>query len=335
MAFYDSIKLEKGMYGNGRSLTDILEELDPSENYKNTDMEGLDAFQRQLKRYDIKVGGAYSDQVQKFFETSNSAALFPEYVARAVKQGIQSADMLSDIIAAKTIINGLDYRSIAASPIDDETSSVVNEGGTLPSTDIRTNSNLVSLKKRGRILTASYESVKYQRLDIFTVTLRQIGAYIAREQLKDAVNVLINGDGGNNAAEIIPSGSSNNTLTYDSLIKLWASLSPYELNTILAPTDLMQQLLSMSEMRDANAGLDFQGTGKMITPMGAKLIHTPFVTDKKIIGLDKNCALEMIQSGDIVIDSDRLIDRQLDRTTISCTAGFSKIFKDSAKVLSV
>ena len=79
---FDRIKLEKGMYANGKSLTDILEELDPSENYKNTDMSGLDAFQRQLKRYDIKVCGSDSDQVQKFFQTSNSAALFPEYRRR-------------------------------------------------------------------------------------------------------------------------------------------------------------------------------------------------------------------------------------------------------------
>lgn len=331
MAFYDSVKLEKGMYANGRSLTDVLEELDPSANYKNTDMQGLDAFQRQLKRYDIKVGGPYSDQVQKFFETSNSAALFPEYVARAVKQGMNSADSLSDIVAAKTVINGLDYRSISASPMDAE-NSVVAEGASLPQTDIRTNSNLVSLKKRGRILTASYEAVKYQRLDIFTVTLRQIGAYIAREQLNDAIDVLVNGDGANNAAEVITESGS---FSYSSLLKLWAALEPYELNTLLAPAALIQQILALSEFRDANAGLDFHGSGKMITPLGAKLIHAPALPDTKIIGLDKNCALEMIQSGDVLIDFDKLIDRQLDKASISCTAGFSKIFGDSSKVLSV
>ena len=306
MAFYDSIKLEKGMYANGKSLTKTLEELDPSENYRNTDMEGLDAFQRQLKRYDIKVGGAYSDDVQKFFQSANSAVLFPEYIARAVKQGMKNADVLSDIVAAKTKINGMDYRSVTSSP--------------------------VTLTKRGRMLTASYEALKYQRLDIFTVTLRQIGAYIAREQLSDAVNVLVNGDGGNNAAEVI---TESGTFSYDSLLKLWAGLAPYELNTIIAPPALIQQILAFSEMRDSNAGLDFHGTGKMLTPLGAKLICAPTLASNKIIGLDKNCALEMIQSGDVVIDSDKLIDRQLGRTAISCTTGFSKIFTDAAKVLSL
>ena len=80
MAKFENIKLEKGLYTTGKSFTKALEELDPSEEYIGTELEGLDAFQRQLKRFDIKVSGRGSDTVEKFFKTSDSAALFPEYV---------------------------------------------------------------------------------------------------------------------------------------------------------------------------------------------------------------------------------------------------------------
>lgn len=334
MAFYDTIRLEKGMYGNcGKTFSEILEELDPSENYRGSELEGLDAFQRQLKRFDIKTGGSHSDTVQKFFRTSDSAALFPEYVSRAVKQGIDRADLLSDIIATKTVIDGMDYRSVVSSPLDDEKKlKPVAEGAYLPQTTIKTGDQLVNLQKRGRMLVASYEAVKFQKLDLFTVTLRQIGAHIAREQLNDAVDVLINGDGNSPAAATVSSATSG-TLTYDDLVKLWGALSPYEMNTLLAPTDVMKDLLSMTEMKDANAGLAFHGTGRMITPLGAKLIHVPSVTGDKVVGLDKNCALEMVQSGDVITDYDKLIDRQLERASISCITGFAKLFPDSVKVL--
>ena len=47
MQRFDNIKLEKGMYHEaGRSFTQVLEKLDPSEQYRGTAMEGLDAFQR-------------------------------------------------------------------------------------------------------------------------------------------------------------------------------------------------------------------------------------------------------------------------------------------------
>ena len=84
---YENIHLEKGMYGrSGQSFAKTLEELDPSEHYRGTPLEGLDAFQRQLKRFDIKVKGAGSDVVEKFFRTADSAVLFPEYITRSVRQ---------------------------------------------------------------------------------------------------------------------------------------------------------------------------------------------------------------------------------------------------------
>ena len=52
---YDNLKLEKGLYTTGKSFTQALEQIDPSENYAGTPLEGLDAYQRQLKRFDIKV----------------------------------------------------------------------------------------------------------------------------------------------------------------------------------------------------------------------------------------------------------------------------------------
>ena len=117
---YENVKLEKGMYGqNGRSFLKVLESLDPSENYKGTALEGLDAFQRQLKRFDIHVKGAGSDMVEKFFHTSESSVLFPEFVSRVVRQGMES-DILPDITATVTNFDGMDYRSIASVPTDDD-----------------------------------------------------------------------------------------------------------------------------------------------------------------------------------------------------------------------
>lgn len=126
---YENVKLEKGMYGqNGRSFLKVLESLDPSENYKGTALEGLDAFQRQLKRFDIHVKGAGSDMVEKFFHTSESSVLFPEFVSRVVRQGMES-DILPDITATVTNFDGMDYRSIASVPTDDDQGAQARGGG--------------------------------------------------------------------------------------------------------------------------------------------------------------------------------------------------------------
>ena len=330
---FDTIRLEKGMYQEaGRSFTQVLERLDPSEQYKGTRLEGLDAFQRQLKRFDIKVKGAGSDPVEKFFRTADSAVLFPEYIARSVRQGMEEANLLPAITAATTRFEGMDYRSITAEAGGDEKElKAVDEGAAIPATTIKVQANLVKLHKRGRMLVASYEALRFQKLDLFTVTLRQIGAYIARAQLQDAMNVLVNGDDGDSTATNI--GTAGGAVDYAGLVSLWAGLAPYQLNTMLASTTTMQQILALSQMCDAQAGLNFQGTGKMITPLGATLLHAPSLTAKGVIGLDKTCALEMVQAGGVTTDYDKLIDRQLERASISVIAGFSRIFDGAVKTL--
>ena len=332
MANFETIKLDKGLYGTRKGFLAELESVDPSENYKGTNLEGLDAFERQLKRFDIKLKGAGSSTVDKFFATTDSAVLFPEYVSRAVRQGIEEGKHLDSIVATKTNIEGLDYRTITSVPTADEKElKEVAEGAQIPETVVHTQENLVTLKKRGRMLVASYEAIRFQRLDLFTVTLRQIGAYIARSQFKDAVNVLIDGDGNNNPAEIIAPATAG-TITYADLIKLWNSFSPYEMNTLIASPDIMAKLLTMPEFRDAPAGLNFHGNGSMITPLGAKLIKSTDL-NKKLVALDKNYALEMVTAGGVQTDFDRLIDRQLERAAITQISGFAKIFADSAKVM--
>ena len=91
--FYDNLKLDKGMYQEaGRSFSQVLESMDPSERYKGTSLEGLDAFQRQLKRFDIKVKGAGSDVVEKFsappMRLCSSRSTYRALSAREWRRGI-------------------------------------------------------------------------------------------------------------------------------------------------------------------------------------------------------------------------------------------------------
>lgn len=329
MAF-DNIKLDKGLYTSGKGFTAMLEQIDPSENYKGTQLEGLDAYQRQLKRFDIKVSGSNSDCVEKFFKTSDSAALFPEYISRAVQQGMEEANILADIVATTTKIDSLDYRTISSIPTEEDKELVeVAEGAHIPETVIRTKDKLVKLNKRGRMLVASYEAIRFQKLDLFTVTLRQIGSYIARSQMKDAIKVLSDALGEESKV------TASESLKYADLVKLWDKFDPYTLTTMIATPDLTMQLLQLEEFKDSFAGQNFHATGALATPFGAKLMKNKNVPANHILALDKNCALEMVQAGEVVTDFDKLIDRQLERAAITSIAGFSAIMPDAIKALEV
>lgn len=339
---FNEIRLDKGMYSEaGKSFEQVLEGLDPNENYKGTPYEGMDAFQRQLKRFNIKVRGAGSDVVEKFFSTSESAVLFPEYVSRSVKAGMEEGNILPSITASVTRFEGMDYRSIySAASEDDKALRFVGEGALIPQTEIRAADHLVSLKKRGRMLVASYEAIRFQRLDLFSVMLRQIGNQIMRMHLEDAIDVIVNGDGNGNTAESLAVGDdtiggTSGSLTYAELLAFWNRFDPYTMNTMLVAPDVMLKILNCSEFKNPMAGLNFQGTGEPGNPLGAKLIRCSAMKAGTAIGLDKGYALEMVTAGDVSVEYDRLIDRQLERAAITSISGFAKLYTEASKVLKV
>ena len=339
---YNDIRLDKGMYKEtGMSFTGVLEKLDPSENYRGTALQDLDPYQRQLKRFGIKVRGAGSDIVEKFFRTTESAVLFPEYVARSVRQGMEEGNILPSITASVTKFDGMDYRSIYSVPTEDEKSlRRVAEGSVIPQTEVRARENLVRLHKRGRMLVASYEAIRFQRLDLFSVMLRQIGTQIMRMHLDDAIAALISGDGNMNAAESFAVGGAEiggtaGQLTYSELLEFWNRFDPYTMNTLLAAPDVMMKILKCAEFQNPLTGLNFQGTGEAGNPLGAKLIKTPAVADGMLIGLDRAYALEMVSASDVSVEYDRLIDRQLERAAITSISGFAKLYQEAARVLTI
>ena len=168
------------------------------------------------------------------------------------------------------------------------------------------------------------------------VTLRQIGAYIGRLHLEDAIRVILDGDGHNNAAQTYSVGTglisgTAGTLSYGALLDFWSQFDPYTMNTMLVSGDVMLNLLKLTEFQNPLTGLNFQGTGTLTTPLGATLLRTSAMPAGKLIGLDKNYALEMINGSDVTVEYDKLIDRQLERAAITASQ-VCKLFNDASRL---
>ena len=113
----------------------------------------------------------------------------------------------------------------------------------------------------------------------------------------------------------------------------WAKFDPYEMNTLLVGNDVMVKMLKLEEFQNPLTGLNFQGTGRLSTPLGASLLRTSAMPAGTIIGLDRRFALEMVQGSDVLVEYDKLIDRQLERAAITTISGFAKLFQGAARVL--
>ncbi len=316
---YNDIKLEKGLYNlSGKSFTAALEELDPTSAYCGTPLEKLDAFERQLKRFNIRVKGSDCDSVEKFFTSTESAVLFPEFVTRSIRKGFDDT-ILSSVCAVKTVVNSGQYLGCV---LDDSTAyDVCSQGETLPTATVTESSAATVLAKYGRLISASYESIRQQRLDVFGVMLRSVGVRLAAAVVKKAVEVLADG-----ADEV-----STTELTYADLAELYGKFESFDMTTVIASPALAAKIAAMDQLSDSSADAD----GRFILPFGSELIKTSAAGADTIIGIDRDYALEFITSTELVMETDKLIDRQLDQMTASSTCGFRKITPDAVKVLKI
>lgn len=316
---YNDIRLEKGLYNlSGKSFTAALEELDPSSAYSGTPLEKLDAFERQLKRFNIRVSGPECDCVEKFFSSTETAVLFPEFVTRCIRKGFDET-VISSVCAVKTISNSSQYLGCE---LDDTAGyGTTAQAAQLPAATVKESDTAITLVKYGRLINASYEAIRPQRLDVFGVMLRSVGVKLALSVAAKAIEVL-----SKDAKEI-----STTALVYGDLASLYGQFDCFDMTTILASPANASIIAAMDQLSDCTADKD----GKLILPFGAEVVKTSAVPADKIIGLDRNFALEFITSTDLVMETDKLIGQQLDQITVSITCGFRKITPDAVKVLAV
>lgn len=330
---FDNLPLEKGMYNHaGMTFGGVLESLDPSEKYVGSALEGLDAYERQLKRFDIRVGGGCASTVEKFFENSQTAVLFPEFVARAVKAGLDADTTIPAVVATASEVDGTSFNAVS---MPSGAPALIEDAGDEMGEALMTLSTTATpLKRYGLCVAASYDALRAQKLDALAVLLGGVGEGLAKKYLADAVTALKAGTTVYTVGTS-PIGGTKGTLDYGALIDFWNTFSGCEMNTMLVSRDAAVAMLKLGEFQNAAAGLDFQATGRLITPLGATMIPCSALNEGEIIGLDRTKALEMAVSPAVCVETDKLISRRLDRIAVSGAAGFAKLCGSAVGVLKV
>jgi hypothetical protein len=318
---FETIKLEKSMYNiSDKTFSQRLEELDPSENYIGTPYEGLSAYERQLKRFDIKISGERCDRVEKFFATSESAILFPEFVKKCAYEGINQS-FYEDVFAVKTKTNSSYYNGALLADSGSYSTDTA-QGNAFGTTTITESPTSIALKKYGRTIKTSYEYLRTQRIDVLASLIRTTGAKLGKGAFANVVTSMTNG-----ASTISIVGS---TVAYSDLVNLYKSFDVYNLTTLLVPVSYMGDLLGLEEFKD----LQSDENGRIKLPFGTELIPVKGLpSGADIVGFDKTASFELITSSDIIVDVDKLIDTQMDIIGISISVIGNLLFSDSIKAL--
>lgn len=350
--------LYKQAHSQELTLSMFLERMDPS-----GDGSKLDAFERLMKEAqimtkDIPSKNIFSSKVEAFYRTEENKVLFPEYIARTLVKAMTEFPIFKYLVAARTPIDSNVYKASYLDLNDASNKKAtemrrVTEASDLPLAKLKLGSSAITLYKYGRAIEASYEALRRMSIDLFNLHINRIGVDAADNKVAEILTVIKDGDGNDNAATPIKSSildsSAGSSITRSAWIKFLLKFYPYGCDTVLANEDGLIQILEVIYPKSEVAGkMDELLTGglNVATTLPQNLIsnvtllYTPKVEKiggkEAIYGLNRGSAIEEIfELGSTISEADKFIRNQTQLLTVSENSGFRKIFKDSAKIMTI
>lgn len=293
----------------------------------------LDAFERQLALRGIRLGGKYPATVELFYR--GAPALLPEFMRREITRGMKMRPELNMLTASTANVASNRYAPFAVDTSAEDTTLSLRplaDGANVPAVVVNEQLHTINVPDYGLVLKASYKALRHRTTDQFKVLLWYIGYRLQTDKMALLIDVIRNGDGNDNAAETVNTDSSG-TLDYDDLVKFWAELHPFEMNTLVCSKAAVREILNLTEFKDPMIGFKFQSAGELISPLGARLVRCDEVPDDLVIGMDRRFAIEEVITQTLAIEYDKVIEQRIEEAVISESVAYAKVIQDAAKVL--
>ena len=352
----EKIVLSRTMYDQARAAKQSVSQFLENK-YPTPEGQKLDAFQRALKQEGIFTKSIYdrgisASEMQAFYRTEESRFLFPEWIARTVREAIVQDTMLPWLVGVNTTIDTDTYRTFY---VEDQPTKQklkrVSEAAELPRVKIVGREQVVKIYKFGRAIEASYEVLRRMKIDMIALHLRRIAMQVAKDKVEEILAVIVDGDGNNNAAPVITranmdSDAAAGALTAKGFLKFLMQYEEFPCNTLIADQDTFVKIV-MAEIPNLTTAdllkILAQGTAVGISlnapqmPSGSvRLFWHKGVTANRIIGINNQFAIEQVtEAGSDIYEAGKFIERQTEILTISETNGYAKIFNEATKVFNI
>jgi hypothetical protein len=333
--------------------------------------------------------GYYASQFEAFDQNDNTRALVPEFINRSWRSvtngrkmstralvtsqdyvlntwmnqytdaaGIRGEQLtaaipLSEIVAVTTPIDNDAYRAFYLTDADlsaDQLRLVrIAEGSEIPRVKLVGGEHTIRLRKFGRALEVTYETLRRQRIDMVAFHIARMAVQAEKDRVAAAMDVIINGDGN--------SGTAATTVTITSLggtagtldLKSWLAfkmqfVSPYFPTTVLARED---QALNLMLLNTGSANIPLTQLpavfGNMafrpINPRLADGLALGWTSDapaNKLVVFDNRMAIERVtEIGSDISEVERWTTRQTQTLTMTEVEGYAVIDPGATKILDV
>lgn len=373
--------LYREAYGKGMSLSAYLEQQDPSEEYKDgLDAFGRLLKCANIRTLSLPELGVWADEFDAFNHDDTTRMLVPEWMARQWRMAASGREVLtralytsgdsipgssmspwveagqarasriapaiplSRLVAITTAINSDAYRAYYLTDVTaQERMARVSEGAEIPRVKLTGGEHTTRLYKYGRVLEASYESLRRMRIDRIALHIARLAVQNESDKVATALDVLVNGDGnaGTAATSYNLTDLDTATAANNPTWKAWLAFemkftNPYVLNVALM-TEAIALQVRMLNVGTANAPVP-ASKFSTINPDGGTvgIGWTSAAPANTIVGIDTRFALEhVVEVGADIQEIERWSTRQVQTLTMTEVEGFNVFDQGATKLIAV
>jgi len=255
--------------------------------------------------------------------------LAPEVIRQFVVRGMELNVNYKDLIAASENVDGL----VVTSPwIDYENPKLlpIGETETIPTSKFKWGYKTVRLSKKARALEWSDELILSVKLPVAKHWLQRVGVELGALLYADAIGTLVSGDqpSGTDTCAVVGVATAG-SLTFADFVNLWvrSRLISQNWGTLVSNETMANTLLALTEFKPTTGGLGqaaiaLQSRNWVIPTSLPHLISSNIASDQ-ILMIDPAQAMIQMVFRPLMVESDRIVMRQISGTAISILSGFA------------
>jgi hypothetical protein len=213
-----------------------------------------------------------------------------------------------------------------------------NEAATIEEGSITYSTKTVTIKKKAKAIKITDEAVRFSSLSLLQIFLEDFGRLFGNTLNGMAVDAIQNGDQSDTseAAAVIGVENTTNGITWFDLtrIAIQFGLVGQVGTQIIGNATTGLNFLNLNEVKNRFLGTPLLGTNlRSPLTMPEDLYISAHVAANKLIIQDPSSSIVQLTAAPLMVETDRIVMKQISGTAMSIYTGFAKIQKKASLVI--
>lgn len=262
--------------------------------------------------------------------------LVPEIIREAVRLGLRRPSIYPNLIQGEETVSQLKV-TMPHINMSDATPKLLAEAETIPTGNVSFGQKDVKLSKMGIGLKITDEVEKFVPLNILSIFLQDVGVKLGLGLDTLAINTLINGEQAGESAAVVGVQSTVAGIAYEDILRAWLRMGRLGRlpNAMLGNEEPAIKVLQLPEFKGF-AGDSTTQKIQIKTPVPQSqdfYVHGAMPAANRLMLVDKMSAMIKLNAAALSVESERIVERQINGTYVTLMTGFATLFRDARLVL--